>query len=115
MADLLPHMGILDIQVVVPGLDLVDGNLPRLFRFDPGGKAVFLLPPPVDFSLELLETDGLGLVVALHARRIGMLVVPDMFRRLPFGEEKEVRFDARIGVEDAVGEADDRMEVAFRQ
>ena len=37
VADLFADMGILDIEVVVAGFDVVDGHFPRLFGFHPCG------------------------------------------------------------------------------
>jgi hypothetical protein len=64
--------------------------------------------------LELLDADRLGLVVALGTRRIGVLVEPDVPCRRALGEEEQVGADAGVGVEDAVGQADDGVQVAGR-
>ena len=113
MVDRLGHMGILDIQVVVAGLDLVDGDLPGLFGFDPLFKPIGLAAPPGDLGLELRKAHGLGLVVAFDALGIGMLVVPDGFGGHALGEKKQVGLDAGVGVEHAVGQAHDGVQVAL--
>ena len=71
--------------------------------------------PPRLLGPELLDTDWLGLVVRLDALGIGVLVVPDLFCRLAFLEEEQVRLDAGIGGENAVREPDDGVEVALGQ
>src|SRR6185503_4212726 len=70
-------------------------------------------PPPLFLGVEFLEADGLGLVVALHARRIRVLAIPDFLRGLAFGEEQQIGLDAGVGSENAVGQADDGVEVAL--
>src|SRR5690606_22615183 len=104
---------VLQIEVVVAGLDLVDGYAPGVFVFNAGLEAVGLIAPPGFLGREFLDADGLALVVALHARRIGVLVVPDLLRRRAFREEEQVGPDAGIGVEDAIGQADDGVQVAL--
>ena len=42
-----------------------------------------------------------------------MLVIPDLGGGLALGEEEEVGADAGVGIEDAVGQADDGVEVAL--
>ena len=42
-----------------------------------------------------------------------MFVIPDALGRLAFGEEEQVGFDAGVRGEDAVGQADDGVEVAL--
>src|SRR5690606_35515672 len=79
---------VLQIEVVVAGFDLVDGNAPGVFVFDAGLEAVGLIAPPSLLGRKLLDADGLALVVALHARRIGVLVLPDLLRRRPFRKEE---------------------------
>jgi len=63
------------------------------------------LPHPFALGLKFLDADGLGLVVILHPRWIGMFVIPDFLRRLAFGEEQEVGLDAGVGRKHAVGQA----------
>ena len=90
------------------------GVVTKLLEIDfPGERVLFPLVPPFLFRLEFLNADGFGLVVGLYARRIGMFVVPDFFGRLAFGEEEEVGLDAGVGSEDAVGQADDGVQVAL--
>src|SRR5690606_27903851 len=99
--------------VVVAGLDLVDGYAPGIFVFDAGLEAVGLIAPPGLFGRKFLDANGLALVVALHARRIGVLVVPDLLRRRAFRKEEEVGPDTGVGIEDTIGQADDGVQVAL--
>ena len=71
--------------------------------------------PPCLLGFELLDPDGLGLVIRLDTLGIGVLVIPDLFRGLAFLEEEEVRLDAGVRGEDAVREPDDGVEVALGQ
>ena len=77
----LSFVRVLEVQVVVAGLDLIDGNPPGLFVLDP-------VVPPLLFRLEFLDADRLALVVTLDAGQIRMLVVPDFGGFLVFGEEQ---------------------------
>ena len=105
---------VLEVEVEVPGLDLVDGNAPGKLAF----LALALLSrfaPPLFLDIEFLDTDRFGFVVALHAGRIGVFVIPDVLGRLAFGEEQEVGLDAGVGGEDAVGQTDNGVQVALLQ
>ncbi len=118
MADLLADMRVADIEVVVAGDNVLDADFPGLLGLDTGFEAVFLGAPPVDLGLELLEAHGLGFVVAGDAFRVGVLVEPDFFSGGVLalgllGEEEDVGLDAGVGIEDAVGQADDGVEVAL--
>jgi hypothetical protein len=107
-------VGVFEVEVEVARFDLVDGDTPSLLVFLTFAVvAGFVrLSPPLFLRLELLDADGFALVVALGTGRIGMLVIPDFFRGRAFGEEEEVGADAGVGIEDAVGQADDRVQVA---
>lgn len=106
---------VLEIEVEVAGLDRVDGNAPGLLILLALAVRPFLvgLAPPLALGLELLDADRLALVVALGAGRIGMLVVPNFRCRRALGEEEQVRADAGVRIEDAVGQADDGVQVAL--
>ena len=104
---------ILEVEVEVAGLDGVDGDAPSLLVFHAGFEAIFLLAPPGALALELFDADGFAFVVALGAGRIGVLVIPDVGGGRALGEEEEVGADAGVGIEDAVGQADDGVEVAL--
>ena len=97
----------------MPALIGVDGDAPGLLVFHAGFEAVFFLAPPGALGLELLDADGFAFVVALGAGRIGVLVIPDVGGGRALGEEEEVGADAGVGIEDAVGQADDGVEVAL--
>ena len=77
----------------------------------PGALVFFSLIPPFEAVGELLELDGLGLGVVLPALGQRLLVVPDFFGRAGAVEEQQVGRDAGVGREDAVGQADDGVQV----
>ena len=104
---------VLEVEVEVAGLDRVDRDAPGLLVFHAGFEAVGLVAPPKALALEFLDADGFALVVALGAGRIGVLVIPDVGGGRAFGEEEEVGADAGVGIEDAVGQANDGVEVAL--
>ena len=97
---------VLEVEVVVAGLDFIDGDAPGLFVFH-------AILPPLALGAEFLEGHRLGFVVTFHPGRIGMLVIPDFLRRLALGEEEEVGLDAGVGGEDAIRQADDGVEIAL--
>jgi hypothetical protein len=78
---------VLEVEVVVAGLNLVDGDAPGLLVF-------LAIVPPRSFRLELLDADRFAFVVALGAGRIRVLVVPDVGGRLAGVEEEQVGADA---------------------
>ena len=77
----------------------------------PGAVVLFALVPPVETVGEFFELDRLGLGVVLPAFGQRLLVVPDFLGRAGAVEEEQVGRDARVGREDAVGQADDGVEV----
>ena len=77
----------------------------------PGAVVFFALVPPFEAAGEFLELDGLGFGVVLPAFGKRLLVVPDFFGRMRSVEEHEVCRDARVWSEDAVGQADDGVEI----
>ena len=97
---------VLEVEVVVAGLDFLNGDAPGLLVF----HAVF---PPLSLRAEFLDGHQLGLVVTFHPGRIGVLVIPDFLGRLALGEEKQVGLDAGVGGEDAIRQADDGVEIAL--
>lgn len=102
----LGFVGVLEVEVVSTGSDLVDADAPGLFALGAVG-------PPGFLGLEFLDADRFAFVVAFGAGRVGVLVVPDFGGGGSLGEEEEVGADTGVGVEDAVGEADDGVEVAL--
>src|SRR5208283_2290788 len=84
-----------------------------LDRHPPGVLVLLSLRPPFLLGCELLDADRFGLGVGLVARRVGMLVVPDRVGWLALGKEKQVGLDAGVGAEDAVGQANDGVQVAL--
>ncbi len=99
---------VLDVEVVVAVDDVLQGDAPGVLVFLP-------LAPPGFFRVKFLDVDGAGFVVALHPIRVGVLVVPYLFGRAAFFKEEQVGLDARVGVEDAIGQAHDGVEVAAGQ
>ena len=77
----------------------------------PGAVVFFALVPPFEAAGKFLELDRLGFSVILPAFRERLLVVPDFFGRMRSVEEQEVCRNARVWSEDAVGQADDCMEI----
>ena len=73
------------------------------------------LLPPVDAGLQVLEADRLGHRVGLLALGDAVLVEPDVLGRRALLEEQQVGADGGVGFEDAVGQADDGVEVALLQ
>jgi hypothetical protein len=67
--------------------------------------------PPGKAGGEFLELERLSFRVLLSAFGEGVLVVPDLFSGAGAVEEKEVGRDACVRGEDAVGEADDGVEI----
>lgn len=62
-------VGVLEVEIEVPGLNLVDGDTPGAFVFDTGLEAIGLAAPPSLDGIKLLDADGFGLVVALGSGR----------------------------------------------
>ncbi len=98
-------VGILDIQVVVAGFDLINGHAPGILVFDP-------LIPPRFFQIKFLDVDRARLRIVLAVGGRGMLKIPDLLRRFAFGKEQQIGIDARVRVEHAFGQAHDGMQVA---
>src|SRR5216110_2491157 len=67
------------------------------------------------FSGSNSYANGPALVVALGARRIWVFVIPEFGRGLTLGEEEEIGADTGVGIEYAVGQSDDRMQVAISE
>ena len=105
-------MRVLDVEVVAVVDDVLSRDAPGVFVFLALFEAAVFGAPPLLNRVELFERDRLGLVVALDALRVGVFVVPDVLgRRVGPGEEQEVGSDGGVGGEDAVGQADDGVEV----
>ena len=95
---------ILDIEFATI-FENVDG------RDFPGSVVLFALVPPGDAVGKLFELDRLCFGVILPAFGERLLVVPDVFRGTGAVEEEEIRRNARVWSEDAVGQADDGVEI----
>ena len=61
----------------------------------------------------MLDADRLGHRIGLLAVGHAVLVEPDFLGRLALLEEQQVGADAGVGLEDAVGQADDGVQVAL--
>ena len=61
----------------------------------------------------MLDADGLGHRVGFLPFGNAVLVEPDLFGRLPLLKEQQVGADAGVGLEDAVWQADDGVEIAL--
>jgi len=57
------------VEVVVAGLDLLDGDTPGELVFNAGSEAAGFIAPPGALRFKLLDADGLALVVTLGAGR----------------------------------------------
>ena len=99
---------VLDVEVAAVRQDRRSGDLPSPL-------VLLAVVPPCQAVRELLELDrrGLGVVLAPLGQRL--LVVPDVSRRAGAVEEEQVRRDARVGREDAVGQPDDGVQVELLQ
>ena len=102
---------VLEVEVVAAGLHLVGRDLPGDFGFL---AALALRPaPPLDAGLQVLDADRLGHRVGFLAVGNAVLVEPDLLGRLALLEEQQIGADGGVGLEDAVGQADDGVQVAL--
>ena len=95
---------VLDVEITAV-LENIDGG-----DF-PGLVVLFSLVPPGDAVGKFFELNRLGLRVVLSAFGERLLVVPDVFCGTGAIEEEKIRRNARVGSKDAVGEADDGVEI----
>ena len=93
--------------------ELFEIEFPGLLSFHSVFETVGFLAPPIGDGLEFFDKEWLGLGVALHALRVPVLIEPDGISGFALGEEEQVGFDAGVGIEDAVGQADDGVEAAL--
>ena len=93
------HIRILDIQIELPSPNFFNGHFPGLFGFYP----VF---PPLFLWTKFLDINGLRPVITFYTIRIRVFIVPGFSSRRAFIKEEQVGFDAGIGIEHAVREAD---------
>ncbi len=83
---------IFDVEVIVIGNDLFDGDAPGQLTF-------FAIFPPRLFAIKFFNGERAGFGIGDVAFRIGMLEIPNLFGGLAFGEEKQVGVDACVGIE----------------
>jgi len=115
VADLLADMGVLAVEVPVASFQFIQADLPGELVFHACGKAIALAAPPRLFYGELFDAHRARLGVVLHAGWVLVLVEPHLFGRCALGEEQQVGLDAGVGVEHAVGQANDGVQVALGQ
>src|SRR5262245_20835742 len=94
---------VLPVEVGAAGEDLRGGNAPRPIVF-------FTLLPPCDAGRELTKLDRRGFRVVLATLWQGVLIEPDIGRRPRPIKEEYIRRNARVGCEDAVWQAHDRVQ-----
>ena len=99
---------VLDIEVTAVLENVSSGNFP-------GAVVLFALIPPGDAVGKFFELNRLGLGVVLPAFGQWLLVIPDIFGRPGAVEEDEIGWNARVGREDAVGQADNGVEIKVLQ
>jgi len=63
---------VLEVEVIIAGLDVVDGDTPGAFILLAALEALGFRAPPGAFSFEFLDADGLALVVTLGAGRVAV-------------------------------------------
>ena len=106
-------VGIFEVQVVVSFLDLLDGHLPRL-------SVGFSAAPPFFDRQKFFMGDAAIFGVLFDTFGERELVVPDFFgghraacRRAKLCKENQVGVYSGVGIEYALGQADDGVDIAF--
>src|ERR1039458_9068366 len=104
-------MGVLKIKIIAARFHLIGSNQPGHFIF----HTPFSLPtaPPIDAWLEVLNANGLRHGVGFLSLRHPVLVEPDFFCRFTFLKKQKVGSDARVGLEYAIWQPDDGVEIAL--
>jgi len=108
VSEVIRAIRIVEVEAEAVGLDVGHGYPPRPLTLLP------IRPPGLAVG-ELLEAQRLGLRILLAPLWRRHLVVPDLLRPPRLLEEQEVRGYGGVGLEDTVGEADDRVQVALGQ
>ena len=111
MLEVLLGVGILDVEVdgdqgsvVVVLENISSADFPSVI-------ILFSVLAPRKAGSKLLVLDGLGLRVLFAAFRERLFIVPNLVCQAGAVEEEEVGGDAGVRCEDAVGEADDGVEI----
>ena len=112
MRDVFLGTRVLAVEVAAIRQQFRDRHFPSAFVFLPL-RARTRLVPPFDALSEFLELDGGGLGVVFPTFGQRLLVIPDLACRAGAVEEQDVRRDAGVRRKDAVGQADDGVEVEF--
>jgi hypothetical protein len=99
---------VLDVEIAAVLENIGGGDFP-------GSVVLFALIPPSDAVGELVELDRLGFGVVLPAFGKRLLIVSDLLCRAGTIEEHEIGRNTRVRREDAVGQADDGVEVEVLQ
>lgn len=104
----------LTVVLSLPSVAIVV-RLDCFYRYLPGKLSLLPVVLPGLLRLKLLKPDRLRLVVRLVPRQIGMLVVPNLCRRLSLSEKQPIRLDARIGIKHTIRQPNDRRQIALLQ
>jgi hypothetical protein len=101
------------VQVVVAGFDVLDADFPGLLGFL--APCSIRPTPPIDATLQMFDADGFSHGIGFLGSRHLVFVVPDVLSRLAFFKEQQIGAYAGVRLEDAVGQADDGVQVALFQ
>jgi hypothetical protein len=78
---------IFNIQIKVTLNNVINGDFPRLIIFNPCGKTILFITPPIKLSLKLFKLHGFCFVVIFYALLIRVLIKPDIFSECAFGKK----------------------------
>jgi hypothetical protein len=106
MCDVFLGARVLAVEVATIGDEFGGGNFP-------GALVLFAFVPPRHERREILELDRRGLGVVLPAFGQRLFVIPDFARRSRAVEEQDVRGNAGVRREHAIGQAHDGVQVEF--
>ena len=106
-------VGVFEVQIVIPLLDLFDGHLPHILIFFAYFRTGAAYAKATASQVELLVGYTAVFGVLFYAFGERELVVPDFFGGFAFGEENQIGVHSGIGVEHALGQADDSVNIAF--
>ena len=107
MRDVFLGARILAVEIAAVGQQFGGGNFPGAFVFFSLGATMPM------HSRRIPRTGSARFGVVLPAFGQRLFVIPDFARRAGAVEEQDVRRDAGVGREHAVGQADDGVQVEF--